>query len=604
MIEGHMKMGNKNESLRFFYSMPEKNEFSWNLVVLGLVKEGELDMGRRLFEEMPRKNGVALNAIIHGYSRNGRSREAIRVFKDWNAEMWGSMCDDSFVLATVIGACTDLLALDWGKQISSCIIVNAVEVDSVLGSALVNLYGKCGELDCARHVLNSMADPDDYSLSALLSGYANCGRMDDARRVFLIKSDPCVVLWNSMIAGYVANNEIGEALALYAKMRENGVMEDFSTFASVLSACSTLGVVDYSKQMHAHACKLGVVDDLIVATGLVDMYAKCRRAEAACKIFDELEFYDTILLNSMITIYSNCGRLEDAKRVFYSVPSKSLISWNSMLVGLSQNGCPVEALDFFCKMNTMGLKIDEFSLASVLSACASISFVELGEQVFARAIVVGLECNQVISTSVVDFYCKCGFVHRGRKVFDKTIKYDEASWNSMLMGYATNGYGFEALALFDDMRCGGFVPTEITFTAVLSACDHCGLVEEGRKWFYAMKHDYHIDPGIEHYSCMVDLFARADCLQEAMELIEQMPFDVDESMWASVLRGCVAHGNKSLGMNIVEKLIELNPLNSGAYVQLSSMFATSGDWESSAEIREIMKDKKIRKNAGHSWADG
>ncbi|WOH02158.1 hypothetical protein DCAR_0521546 [Daucus carota subsp. sativus] len=600
MIEGYLKTCNKDASLSLFHSIPDKNEFSWNLVITGLIKLGEVEIGRRLFDEMPDKNGVVLNSVIHGYVRGGRPEEAVRVFRD--VELCG---DDSFVLATVIGACTDLLALEWGKQIHARIIVNDVEFDSVLGSALINMYGKCGDIDEASHVLSKMSDVDDFSVSALISGYANCGRMNDARRIFCSRSDnDCVILWNSMIAGYVNNNEVLEALDFYGKMRELRIKEDFSTFASLLSACGSLGNLGYSKQVHGHAHKFGVVNDLLVATGLVDMYAKCRCPNDACKLYSELEIYDTVLLNSMITIYFSCGRLEDARQVFDNMPCKSLISWNSMLVGLSQNGCAIEALNLFCKMNEMNLKIDKYSLASVISACASISSLELGEQIFAKATIIGLESDQIVSTTLVDFYCKCGFVQTGRNVFDQIIKYDEASWNSMLMGYATNGYGFEALALFTEMRCGAFVPTEITFTAVLSACDHCGLVEDGRKWFYAMKHDYGIEPGIEHFSCMVDLFSRAGCLGEAMRLIEQMPFKCDESMWASVLRGCVAHGDKTLGKNIVKRLTKLDPENSGAYVQLSGIFAISGEWERSEQVRKLMNDMKIRKNAGCSWMDG
>ena len=107
-------------------------------------------------------------------------------------------------------------------------------------------------------------------------------------------------------------------------------------------------------------------------------------------------------------------------------------------------------------------------------------------------------------------------------MFDQTKKFDVITWNSMLMGYATNGYGIETMDLFNQMRFSGVSPSDITFIGVLSACDHCGLVEEAQKWFHAMKHEYHIDPDIKHYSCMVDLFARAGCLDEALSLIEQM----------------------------------------------------------------------------------
>ncbi|GMP46624.1 hypothetical protein CsSME_00014697 [Camellia sinensis var. sinensis] len=603
MIEGYMKSGIKEKSLELFDLMPHKNSFSWNLVVSGFAKAGELEISRALFNKMPRKNGIAWNSMIHGYARNGHPREAVRMFKELSSDPYEESRGDTFVLATVIGACTDLAFLDCGKQIHSRIIIDEVKFDSVLASSLINFYGKSGNMDSASHVLTMMQDPDDFSLSALISGYANCGRMEDARRIFDTKNDPCVMLCNTMIAGYVANDEGNEALVIFNKMRKNGIQQDSSTFASVLSTCSSLGIQEYCRQMHAHAFKFGIIDDLIIASALVDTYAKCRSPNNACKLFRELKVHDTILLNSMITVYSNCGRIKDAKQIFETMQTKSLISWNSMIVGLSQNGCPIGALDVFRKMNKMGLSTDKFSLASVISACASISSLELGEQVFARATVIGLELDQIVSTSLIDLYCKCGFVENGRKLFDQTRKSDEVSWNSMLMGYATNGYGIEALELFNEMRCESVVPTDVTFTGVLSACDHCGLVEEGKKWFYTMKHDYHVDPGIEHYSCMVDLYARAGCLKEAMNLVEEMPFEVDASMWSSILRGCIAHGNRSLGKKVAERITDLDPDNSGAYVQLSSIFATSGEWEKSEQIRKLMRDKQIQKNPGFSWAE-
>jgi pentatricopeptide repeat protein len=603
MIEGYMKSGNKERSIRLFDMMSNKNDYSWNVVFSGFAKAGEMEIARRLFNEMPNRNGVVWNSMIHSYARNGSPREAVRLFKELNLDPLDKSCCDTFVLATVIGACTDLGEIQCGKQIHARILIDNMELDSVLTSSLINLYGKCGDLDSAHCVLNTMEEPDDFSLSALITGYANHGRMNDARRAFYRKSNSCVVVWNSLISGYVTNNEEIEAFLLFNDMQKKGLKVDFSTLATILSACSSLCNSQHGKQMHAYACKVGLICDNVVASAFIDAYSKCGSLNDACKLFSELKTYDTILLNSMITVYSNSGKIEDAKQIFNTMPSKSLISWNSMIVGLSQNGCPVEALDLFCMMNKLDLRMNRFNLTSVISACASISSLELGEQIFARATVVGLDSDEVISTSLVDFYCKCGFIEIGRKLFDTMMKSDEISWNSMLMGYATNGHGLEALTLFNEMRHAGVRPTEITFTGVLSACDHCGLVEEGWRWFNIMQYDYHIDPGIEHYSCMVDLFARAGCLEEAMNLIKRMPFEADASMWSSVLRGCMAHGEKDLGEKVAQQIIELDPGNSGAYVQLSSIFATSGDWESSALVRKVMQERQVQKYPGYSWAN-
>ncbi|GAB4849985.1 hypothetical protein Ancab_029284 [Ancistrocladus abbreviatus] len=603
LIEGYMMSGDRKRSLETFHSMPHKNDFSWNVVIAGSLKAGDLESARLLFNQMPRRNGIAWNSMIHGYARHGYPKEALRIFRDLNLNPLEVSGRDTFVLTTVIGACANLTALDCGKQIHARIIIDDVQFDSVLGSSLVNLYGKCGDLNCARHVLKLMKEPDDFSLSALITGYANVGRMNDARMTFDKISNPSVVLWNSIIAGYVSNNAEMEALILYCMMRENGCQEDFSTFASALSACMSIGILEHGQQLHAHTFKLGVSEDVIVSCALIDMYSKCRSPSGACKLFYELEFYDTILLNSMINVYCNCGMVQEAKQIFDSMPHRTLITWNSMIVGLSQNGMPHLALDIFREMNKLEIRMDRFSIASVISACASISALELGEQAFARAVIIGVIDDPVTCTSLIDFYCKCGCVGLSRKIFDRTEKFDVVLWNSMLMGYATNGHGIEALNLFHGMTHAGVCPNDITFTAVLSACDHCGLAKEAQKWFYLMQAQYRINPGIEHYSCMVDLFARSGCLEEAVLLIEQMPFQADASMWTSVLRGCAAHGHRTLGKKVAELIIDLDPENSGAYVQLSGVFAVADDWEGSAEVRSAMRKKNIEKNPGISWGD-
>ncbi|KAL2338494.1 hypothetical protein Fmac_012940 [Flemingia macrophylla] len=605
LIQAHLNSGHTHMSLHLFNAMPHKTDFSWNMVVSTFAKSGHFQLAHSLFNAMPSKNSLAWNSIIHAYSRHGHPGKALFLFKSMNSYPSQLLHRDAFVLATVLGACADLLALNCGKQVHARVFVDGfeLELDRVLCSSLINLYGKCGDLYSAARVVSLVTEVDEFSLSALISGYANAGRMREARRVFDSKVDPCAVLWNSVISGYVTNGEEMEAVMLFGRMLRSGVRGDVSTVANVLSAGSGLQVVELVKQMHAYACKAGVTRDIVVASALLDAYSKCQSPWEACKFFSELRDYDTILLNTMITVFSSCGRIEDAKWIFNTMPNKSLISWNSILVGLTQNACPSEALDIFCQMNKLDLKMDRFSFASVISACASKSALELGEQLFRKVIAIGLESDQIISTSLIDFYCKCGLVEIGRKVFDGIIKTDEVSWNTMLMGYATNGYGIEALTLFNEMIYGGVGPSAITFTAVLSACDHNGLVEIGRNLFRIMKHTYNMNPGIEHYSCMVDIFARAGCFEEALDLIEEMPFEADANMWLSVLRGCIAHGNKTIGKMAAEQIIQLDPENAGAYIQLSNILASSGDWEGSALVRELMRDNQVQKIPGCSWGD-
>ncbi|XP_070022807.1 putative pentatricopeptide repeat-containing protein At1g77010, mitochondrial [Nicotiana sylvestris] len=135
---------------------------------------------------------------------------------------------------------------------------------------------------------------------------------------------------------------------------------------------------------------------------MCDTYAKCGRPDEAANVFNEVKVHDNVFLNSMITIYFNSNRIEEARKLFESTPYKRLVSWNSMLIGLIQTGCLVEAPDLFRRMNRMHFRMDKFSFSSVISAYARITSVELGEQIFARAVIIGIECDQIVSASLID----------------------------------------------------------------------------------------------------------------------------------------------------------------------------------------------------------
>ncbi|CAA6660387.1 unnamed protein product [Spirodela intermedia] len=548
LIDANLKSGRTEVSVDLFDRMPQKNSFSWNSVIAGLTKNGDMTIARRVFEEMPIKEAVACNCMMHGYVRSGCPREALRLYKD------------SYVLATALCACAHQLAYNSGRQIHAHILVGKVEFDSALGSALVDMYGKCGDLDHALSALKAMPEPDEFSLSSLLG-----------RLFFHMSDNPSVILWNSLLTAYVSNGRGVEALELFRMMVRDGVAGDSSSLTTVLSACASLGNIQGGRLIHSRAFRAGHLEDVAVGTALVDLYSKNGSFDDACRVFDEVKHHDTILLNSMITAYSNCGRVQEARKLFDTMPSRSLISWNSMLVGYSKNGFAADSLELFSEMHSRGLKPDRVAFASAVSACLR------------SATTLGLQSDEIISTSLVDLYCKCGNVREGRILFESIAKSDEALWNSMLMGYAANGCGSEVLKLFESMREANACPNEVTFVAVLSGCCHCGLVDEGRRLFHAMQKDFKIVPTSEHYSCVVDLLVRAGRLGEA---------------WSSSTR-C-----PSRPMPVCcRELMALDPRQPGVYVQLSTIFAGRGMWESSVHVRRQLQKRQINKNPGCSWLD-
>lgn len=577
-------------------------------MITGLAAAGDLDTASDLLDEMPVKDAVACHAVLHRYVRCGRVDEAFSLFKrsgpKCDAEMVSSPWNDPFVLTTVVGACADRMKYDFGRQAHARMVVAKVEIDSVLGCSLIDMYCKCRDLDSARRVHDGLKHVDEFSLSALVHGYTSCGQLHEALGLFDKVESPKIALWNSLIGGCVSAYDGDGAFVLFVRMLRSGMLPNSSTYASVLNMCGFFGLLKPGQQMHGGSLKSGAVNDLIAASALIDFYSKCSLWADACQAFSELRHHDTIVLNSMITVYSNCGRTDEARRVFYMIPSKSIISWNSMIVGFSQNGHALDAMKLFCEMHWLGLRLDKVAIASVLSASSSICSLSFGEQIFGLAITLGLQSDHIVASALIDLYCKCGNLANGCKIFDGIDNPDEVLWNSMLIGYASNGYGYGALELLKLMQSRGVKPSERTFVGVLSACCHSGLVEEGLKWFYRMKEDFGVSPSAEHYACVIDLLVRAGRLDEAVEFIENMPFKADAISWTSIIGGCKAQGNDALLHKVAKKLMEteVSPPSS-LYVQLSSTLAAQGDWAKSAEIRSVMRDRRISKNAGYSWID-
>uniref|UniRef100_A0A0V0H5V4 Putative pentatricopeptide repeat-containing protein, chloroplastic-like n=1 Tax=Solanum chacoense TaxID=4108 RepID=A0A0V0H5V4_SOLCH len=177
------------------------------------------------------------------------------------------------------------------------------------------------------------------------------------------------------------------------------------------------------------------------------------------------------------------------------------------------------------------------------------------------------------------------------------------SWTSIITGFAKHGFAHRAVELFNQMLEDSIKPNEVTYIAVLSACSHVGLVDEGWKYFDSMSIDHGITPRMEHYACMVDLLGRSGSLEKAVQFIKSLPLNVDALVWRTLLGACQVHGNLQLGKYASEMILEQEPNDPAAHVLLSNLYASRGQWEEVAKIRKDMKEKRLVKEAGCSWIE-
>jgi pentatricopeptide repeat protein len=238
----------------------------------------------------------------------------------------------------------------------------------------------------------------------------------------------------------------------------------------------------------------------------------------------------------------------------------------------------------------------------MLSASSSVTSLNHGKQIHASAIRSGEALSPSVGNALTTMYAKAGSINGARKVFNLLRQNrDTVSWTSMIMALAQHGLGEEAIELFEQMLALGIKPDHITYVGVLSACTHGGLVEQGRSYFDLMKNVHKIDPTLSHYACMVDLFGRAGLLQEAYKFVENMPMEPDVIAWGSLLSSCKVYKNVDLAQVAAERLLLIEPNNSGAYSALANVYSSCGKWDDAAKIRKLMKARGVKKEQGLSW---
>lgn len=521
-----------------------KTQFDSNVfVVTGLVdmyaKCKCILEAEYLFELAPdKRNHVLWTAMVTGYSRNAEGHKAIKCFRDMKGE--GIECNQ-FTFPSILTACASVSASSFGGQVHGYIVRSGFGANVFVGSALVDMYSKCGDLITARRLLEAEEVDDPVS-------------------------------WNSMIVGCVRQGLGEEALSLFRMMHLRRMKIDEFTYPSVLNCFSFVMDMRNAMTVHSLIIKTGFEAYKLVSNALVDMYAKQ-------------------------------GHFDYAFHVFKRMTDKDVISWTSLLTGCVQNRSYEEALRLFCEMRTTGIYPDQIVIAAVLSACAELTVLEFGKQVHTNFLKSGLGSSLSVDNSLVSMYAKCGCLEDANKVFDSMEIRDVITWTAIIVGYARNGRGKESLKFYDDMLASGVKPDFITFIGLLFACSHAGLAEHGRSYFQSMEKVYGIKPGPEHYACMIDLLGRSGKLMEAKELLDRMAVAPDATVWKALLGACRVHGHVELGERAAHNLFELEPENAVPYVLLSNLYSAAGKWEEAAKTRKMMKLTGVSKEPGYSWIE-
>nr|VDD33690.1 unnamed protein product [Brassica oleracea] len=419
--------------------------------------------------------------------------------------------------------------------------------------------------------------PRSYLSNSLFQFYAASGDTVTAQKVFdeipLTEKDN--VDWTTLLSSLSRCGYLVDSMKLFVEMRRKRVESDDVAAVCLFGVCAKLEDLGFGEQGHGFTVKMGLLNNVKVCNALMDMYGKC-----------------------------GFVGLESGREVFDGMPERNAVAWTVMVAGYVGAGFTGEALELLEEMVfRCGHGLNFVTLCSVLSACAQSGNLVIGRWVHVYALKMGEEesCNDhvLVGTALVDMYAKCGDIHSSMKVFRLMRERNVVTWNALFSGLAMHGKGKMVIDMFQEMVREVKRPDDLTFSAVLSACSHSGLVQEGWQCFHRLR-SHGLEPKVEHYACMVDLLGRAGRVEEAEILMRGMTVPPNEVVLGSLLGSCSVHGKLEIAERVKRELVEMSPGNMGYQIVLSNMYAAEGRSDVVDRLRGSMRNRGIRKTPGMS----
>ncbi|XP_068663844.1 pentatricopeptide repeat-containing protein At5g66520-like [Aristolochia californica] len=371
--------GNLHYARNVFHQISQPNTFTWNTIIRGYASSPFPELSLYLFRQMIDSGSVPnsftfpfvikacahLGALTEGKQIHGfmsRSGSACDVFSVNGLIHMYATCGEIDLARLLFDTCGIRDVVSWNSMLSgyvNCGLLGEArnlfdgmpERGIVSWNAMINGYTKCGKIDDARELFYQMPSRNVESWNTLITGYANCGFLEMSRKLFDEMPDRNTVSWSAIITAYAQGHQPNEALFLFEETKRAGVVPNWATIVSVLSACAQLGALEQGKRVHVYIDRSKMKVDSIIGTALIDMYSKCGCIENAFMIFDRLT-------------------------------SKDVFSWTAMIGGLALNGHGDKALELFGQMEIAGVKPNAITFMGVLCACSHRGFVHMGRHYF------------------------------------------------------------------------------------------------------------------------------------------------------------------------------------------------------------------------------
>ncbi|XP_010260584.1 PREDICTED: pentatricopeptide repeat-containing protein At2g13600 isoform X1 [Nelumbo nucifera] len=555
LLNMYSNCGSIEDSLRVFHEIKNPNVFSWNTMISGLAESGLVGEARQVFEDMPERDCVSWNAMMSGYFQNGQCEETLEVFvsmmRDYNC------VPDPFSFSCVMKACACLQFLELGLQLHGLAKKFGFGTHPTIGISVLDVYVRCGAIDFAHQVFCRISSPTIFCWNSMIFGYSKSYGVGQALFLFNQMPERDAVSWNTIIPILSQHGLGAQTLSMFIEMCNQGFRPNSMTYASVLSACSSILDLEWGRHLHARILRLEPSIDVFMGSGLIDMYAKS-------------------------------GSLENAKQVFDNLSEHNVVSWTSLIGGFAQNGLEEQALLLFNQMRKAQVASDQFTLATVLGACSSIKDIFLGTQLHSYAVKIGLDSFVSTANALLTMYAKCentqmaihifnlmpvkdiiswtamitafsqaGDVTNARTYFNRMPERNIITWNSMLATYIQHGFGEEGLRLYTLMLRENMRPDWITFATLLGACADFAVLRLGNQ-IVAQVVKTGLSSHVPVANGIVTMYSRCGQIQEAQSVFDSI-IDKDLVSWNAIMTGYAHNGQGRKVIEIFKNMLKVGP---------------------------------------------
>lgn len=472
--------------------------------------------------------------------------------------------------------------------------VQAIKANFMLSTfttnQLIQVYSEHSYLHESKKLFDEMPERNVFSWNTMISAHIKSNNLEQARALFDSAPHKDLVTYNSMLSGYVcADGYEAHALNVFQEMqnkREDIKFDEF-TVTRMLNLCAKLLNVGYGRQFHAFLVKTSNDVSRFAVSSLIDMYSKCACFEDAYRVFNmNDEVVDLVSKNAMVAACCREGEMEMALKIFWRAPElNDVVSWNTLISGYVHNGYMEEGLKLFVSMAENGVRWNEHTFASVLSACSGLRSLNRGKEVHAWALKNGLILNPFVNSGIVDVYCKCenmkyaelihymsgventfsiaslilgyslqGNMVEARRFFDSLAEKNVVLWTALFSGYVKARQCEAVFELFSDFMCKEAMVSEpLILVSVLGACALQAALNPGMEI-----HAYMLRMGLEMdkklISTAVDMYSKCGNLIYA-EIAFQSVAERDTILYNVMIAGYAHHGHEIKAIQLFEEML-------------------------------------------------